>query len=177
MFERTRVDCAPEPSFVPVELSLTGGDVVKGRLGVPVGRTTADAINGPAAFLEFEPYGSERCFVAKAQIVEIRLVGVPGVSQLKPRTRQHDEFDPHAILGIAPAAAWDEIRQAYVQHSLTYHPDRYSTAVLPPEVEDYLETMARRINAAYAALDSTHKVVKRNAIERTAPVYTSQPRG
>ena len=177
MFERNRVDNTPEPSFVPVEVSLASGALLKGRLAVPMGRTTVDAINGQTPFVEFEPYGGERCFLAKAQVVEIRLVGVPGMAQLKPRTRSHDEFDPHAILGVTIAAGWDEIRQAYVQLSKTYHPDRYSNATLPAEVKDYLETMVRRVNAAYAALDTTNRVVKMAAVERAAPVYTSQPRG
>ena len=176
MFERNRVDSAPLPSFVPVELALADGSLLTGRLAVPVGRTTVDVINGQGSFIDFEPYDGERRFVAKGQINEIQLTGVPGAPELKPRVRGHDEFDPHGILGVAPTAGWDEVRQAYVQLAKTYHPDRYSSALLPGEVKDYLETMARRINAAYAALDSTHKVVKKAAFERSAPVFTSPPR-
>ena len=177
MFERNHVDNTPEPTFVPVELMLADGERVTGRLAVPIGRTTVQAINGEGSFVELERYSGERSFVAKTHIAELRIAAVPGQPGLKPRSKGHDEFDPHAILGVASTAAWDEIRQAFVQHSKTYHPDRYSTATLPSEVRDYLETMARRVNAAYAALDTTHKVVKHNTMLRTQPVYTSQPRG
>jgi hypothetical protein len=53
-----------------------------------------------------------------------------------------------------------------------YHPDRYATAELPQEVSDYLAAMARRINAAHAALETP---IKRQAA-RPEPVFTSPGR-
>jgi hypothetical protein len=176
MFERNRVDSTPQPTFVPVEITLEDGAIMKGKLAVPIGRTTVDAINGDGRFIQFEPYGADSKFLSKQHILEIRLIGIPVANVLQPRVRSHDEFNPHAILGLSDSATWDEVRQAYVQLSKTYHPDRYSTAVLPEEVRTYLETMARRINSAYAALDTTHRVVKTNTGLRSAPVFTSGPR-
>ena len=51
MFERNRVDSSVEPNFLPVELTMTNGDRLKGRLAVPVGRNTVDAINGQGGFI------------------------------------------------------------------------------------------------------------------------------
>jgi curved DNA-binding protein CbpA len=61
---------------------------------------------------------------------------------------------------------------AYFALAKAYHPDRYATAELPAEVRDYLAAMARRINAAHAALDVPQK---RQAL-RQEPIFTSPGR-
>ena len=48
MFERTKVDNAPEPSAVPVEVVLADGTLTKGKLLVSAGKTLSDALNGTA---------------------------------------------------------------------------------------------------------------------------------
>mgnify|MGYP000959255037 CR=1 FL=1 len=175
MFERNKIDNAPEAALVPVEIVMADGERLKGKLAVPAGRTLTDAINGAGSFIEFEPYGAERRFIAKTQMTSIQLVGVPRASALASRARPN-EFDPHTILGLAPGASWDEVRQAYVQMTKLYHPDRYANAILPPEVKDYLDATVRRLNAAYAALETPHKISKVRTADRAAPIYTSAPR-
>lgn len=173
MFERNRVDNVPESSAVPVEVVLADGTLAKGKLMVSAGKTLADALNGTAAFVEFEPYGGERTFLSKNQVASVQLVGVPRAANLSTRTREGDSFDPHAILGVAPDAGWEEVRQAYHRLAKKYHPDRYASAELPAEVQDYLAVMARRVNAAYAALEAPRPPVKvPTAAARAAAVYT-----
>jgi curved DNA-binding protein CbpA len=58
-----------------------------------------------------------------------------------------------------------------------YHPDRYAAAELPAEVTTYLEAMARRVNAAYAALETAYAQKRRYAKLKQEPIYTSAPRG
>ena len=173
MFERTKVDNAPEPSAVPVEVVLADGTLTKGKLLVSAGKTLSDALNGTTAFIEFEPYGGERTFLSKAQLASVQLVGVPKAANLSARTREGDSFNPHTILGVAATAGWEEVRQAYHKLAKTYHPDRYASAELPVEVQDYLAAMARRVNAAYAALETPRQAVKiPTAAARAAAVYT-----
>jgi DnaJ-domain-containing protein 1 len=131
-----------------------------------------EVLNGPGGFIEFEPYGGERSFIAKAQIASVRLLGVPRVPNLNARLRDLDGFDPFAVLGLSPGASRDEIRQAYVAVAKRYHPDRYASAELPTEVIEYLFAMARRINAAYEALGAEQK----KQAARAAPVFTSPGR-
>jgi hypothetical protein len=176
MFERNRIDNVPEPSAVPVEIAFTDGALVKGKLLLPPGKLIGDAINGSGTFIEFEPYGGERGFVAKAQIASLRPVGVPKAANLKQRLRTLDDFDPHQILGVAVDAVWEDVRQAYHRLSKIYHPDRYATAELPQEVQEYLSAMVRRVNAAYAALEAPRQVVKQAKGMQSTPVYSSQPR-
>jgi hypothetical protein len=167
MFERTRTDNVPETNAVPVEIALTDGTVTKGKLLVTGTKTAADALNGSGGFVEFEPYGGERSFLAKAQLASVKLVGLPRAHNLNARLRDAD-LDPFAVLGVAAGADRDDIRRAYVGLAKRYHPDRYATAELPDEVRTYLADMARRINAAYAALD----VPERKQAARAAPIFT-----
>ena len=89
-------------------------------------------------------------------------------------SRQRDsEFDPYLILQIRPGASWEQIKAAYHAQAKTYHPDRYANAELPTEVKEYLAVMARRINAAYAALEP---VSSPRTAARAEPVYTSSAR-
>ena len=172
MFERNRVDNAPDVSATPVEVTLVDGALIKGRLPVPAGRSIADVLGGPGAFVELEPYGSERIFLAKAQLVLVRPVGAPKAPDLSARLADPGGFDPHRVLGLPADAGKEEVRQAYLARAKAYHPDRYATAELPEEVRDYLAAMARRINAAYAALS----VPEKREAARRQPVFTSAPR-
>jgi len=175
MFERNKIDNAPEQSTVPVEIALSDGAMVKGKLLVAAGKTLIDVLNGSGAFIEFEPYGGERQYLAKSRIDSLKPVGVPSGGCLRQRARL-DDFDPYQILGVGPGTDWETIRQAYLQLSKVYHPDRYANAPLPEEVRDYLAVMARRINAAYAALEAPRPVAKQAASRVSTPIYTSQPR-
>lgn len=176
MFERNRIDNAPATTAVPVAIAFTDGNHEKGRLFIPVGRNLQDCLNGNGTFLEFEPYGGERSYLAKASIFSLKLIGVPKVPNLSNYAGQKDDFDPFAILSAAPGSDWQQIRAAYVERAKTYHPDRYSSAELPSEVRDYLATMARRINLAFETLQSAQKVHKEVARAKTEPVYTSKAR-
>jgi hypothetical protein len=177
MFERSRVDSHIQQGAIPAKVVLDDGVTLKGRFVVAVGRGFAEVLNGPGAFLEFEPYGGERQFIAKASIRSLQLIGVPAGQSLNARLKDADGFDPHAILGVRLDATPDEIRNAYHARAKTYHPDRYANAELPGEVSDYLASMARRVNAAYAALEEPIKVTRRAAQNRAEPVYTSPVRG
>ena len=174
MFERTRIDNIPEPSAVPVEVTLLDGSMLKGKVLVPVGKVLSDALNSSGPFLEFEPYGGDRRFVAKSQISALKLVGVPKAGALHVKGAA-DAFDPHAILGVPQTADWEEIRQSYHKLAKLYHPDRYASASLPDEVGDYLANMVRRVNAAYAALDvpQAEKKAPAPAAPRAQPIYTT----
>jgi hypothetical protein len=172
MFERGRVDNLAEQSAVPVEIAFADGTAAKGKMLVPVGKTVADALNGTGSFIEFEPYGGGASYLAKAQLASVRLVGVPKAPNLEARLVDPDGFDPHRILGLSVGAGREEVRVAYFALAKAYHPDRYPTAELPAEVRAYLGAMARRINAAHAALEAPQK----REAARAEPVFTSPGR-
>jgi hypothetical protein len=172
MFERSRVDNVPDLTAMPVEATFADGSVVRGKLLVPTAKNIGDVLNGGGAFLEFEPYGGERSYIAKAQIASIKMLGVPKLPNLNARLKDYDGFDPFAVLGVKPGATREDIRQAYFALAKAYHPDRYATAELPTEVIEYLFAMARRVNAAHAALSTEQK----KQAAKAEPVFTSPPR-
>lgn len=170
MFERNRIDTAAgaRQAGLAVEMTLEGGEVVAGVLATTVGRSLADLLNGAHMFLDFEPYEGERMLVAKSAIRTIKAVSVPATGQLKACLREIDGFQPGEVLGIAPGATLDEARHAYHRLAKSYHPDRFASAGLPEEVLEYLAAVARRLNVAYAALE-TADAARRRAAARLQP--------
>lgn len=175
MFERNRIDNA-DASAQAVALVLDDGRTLKGRLAVGAGRTLAETLNSTTTFLDFEPYGADRCLIAKGCVREARSLDAPLPSHLGGRLRDAQGFDPLAILGLTPGAGFDAIRAAYHKLALIYHPDRYASTDLPSEVREYLDAMARRINAAYEALEQAPQGPRAAPAHRPAPVYTSPTR-
>jgi hypothetical protein len=66
----------------------------------------------------------------------------PGAGALPP--------DPHAVLGVAPGATFEQVRQAWRARITQYHPDK--VAHLAPEFRALAEQKTRELNEALAAL-------------------------
>lgn len=174
MFERNKTDSGLQQIAVPAEISLDDGRTLKGRFIMSAARTLYDLLNGEGQFLEFEPYGGERCWFSKASLKTVKLVNVPQAKDLSARIKDSD--DPYVILGLPADAPFEDVRKTFHRLVMTYHPDRYATAVLPNEVREYLATMARRVNTAYGALEAAEHTVKIIKVQRSEAVYTSPVR-
>ncbi len=175
MFERNRIDNA-DHGMVTVELTLSEGRTLSGKIAMPAGRGVLDYLNGSSTFLEFESFDGDRRYLAKSTLAEVKQVATPRAANLNQRLRDLDGFDPYVILGIERSATWDETRAAFHKLAKVYHPDRYAAAELPEEVSTYLSSMARRVNAAYAALEAMHAQRRQVAQLRQEPIYTSGAR-
>jgi hypothetical protein len=64
MFDRSNRTEGP----ISVEITFTNGRQLSGVFVLPPGRTMPEALNGPSAFIEFEPTGQHRTFVAKCAL-------------------------------------------------------------------------------------------------------------
>jgi hypothetical protein len=64
MFDRSNRSEGP----VSVEITFTNGRQLTGAFVLPPGRTLPEALNGPSTFIEFEPIGQQRTFVAKCAL-------------------------------------------------------------------------------------------------------------
>ena len=178
MFERNKVDngtSTHHQSAIPAELTLSDGEVLTGQFIISASRAFSDILNSEMHFFEFEPFQSERRFIARTAIRAVKLLQVGSATSLASRRPVEGGFDPYVTLGLKADAGWDDIRHAYLRLAKTYHADRYASIELPPEVRDYLQAMSRRINAAYVALEAPRLAVKKVSM-RAEPVYTSQPR-
>jgi hypothetical protein len=171
MFERNRVDTI-EYAGVAVEITTANEDTIAGRLIVGPGRTLSQVLNGDGGFVEFEPWGGDRVHFSKRLLRSIKLVQTNRPESLNGRVNAMDGFDPYTILGVQRGASLDEARSAWHRLSMAYHPDRYAMVELPEEVSAYLAAMARRINAAYTALETA--LTPRKAVKsRPAPAYAA----
>ncbi len=176
MFERNRVEshASDKKAGVPVEISLDDGRVLKGRFLIASTRSIYDVLNSTSVFLEFQTYQGDTRLIAKSTIRDIKLVGAPKASGLEAGAR--GGFDPYEILGVARSASHEDVREAFHRLSKAYHPDRYASVALPEEVTAYLSSMARRLNAAYAALEEPLRARQKLESLKAQPVFeTGRP--
>ncbi len=173
MFERNRIDNTQELATTSVVIDLDDGRRTSGEFRFPRSRSLLEVLNGPAQFIEFVAFEGDGQpeMVAKSTIRSLRVVSAPSARTAAARLRPAAEFDPYEVLGISPGADRGAIREAFHRLSMRYHPDRYSAADLPVEVVDYLETMARRVNAAYELLSVNARKLEQTATSRNAPIY------
>lgn len=171
MFDRRKTD---KPDATSVEVTLQGGLELKGRFNIAPDRALIEVLNGPSAFIEFEPVGGTRTLIAKSALQSIKQKEVPSVPNLSAGLNSN--FEPFAVLRIDRDASAEAARRAYLDLSKVYHPDRFATVALPPEVSHYLAAMARRINAAY---DEVQEVIKKREAQanRQEPVFTKAGQG
>ena len=177
MFERNKIDNSLQVTTVPAEITLADGEILKGRFIFAAARNVYDVLNGDSHFLDFETYKGERSLIARTTIRTIKIVNVQPQPNLKGRVRENETFDPYLVLGLEQDASFDAVRASYLKLSKIYHPDRFTGLDLPSEVRDYLSIMARRVNAAFAALEAPVVAAKRAALAKAAPIYTSPQRG
>ncbi len=175
MFERNRPE-NHEQGATAVEITLDDGTMDAGKLLIPTSRSAFDVLNGPALFLEFEPYDGERRFIAKSSLKAVKLIAGAKPLNLQQKVRDLDGFDPHVVLGVAGGAPWEDIRAVYLARAKTYHPDRFAGVDLPSEVSAYLSAMLRRINASYGALEIAEHARKATVARTQTLVYSSSSR-
>jgi DnaJ-domain-containing protein 1 len=156
-----------------VEIALSDGQTLSGKLTLPPGRSLPDFLNGAATFVEFQPEDGERMFIAKSSVHSVRPRTEPPVADLWAGPTGGPGFDPYKVLGIMADATRDDAREAYLRLAKAYHPDRYASTDLPREVQDYLAVMVRRINAAHDAIQAQ---VKKKAAKQE-PIFTKAGNG
>ena len=170
MFERNRIEHQGEAHRKGhlVEVTLSDGSVVKGRIFTSVSKQLADELNGPTTFLEFQSAAGDKALLAKARIATVTSFETPRADHLDRTLQQAESFDAYEILRVERGASLDEIKSAYHRLAKTYHPDRFAASSLPQEMADYVSAMSRRLNLAYAMLQ--------DEIRTFAPSAPPQPR-
>ncbi|MFV0296887.1 MAG: DnaJ family molecular chaperone [Hyphomicrobiaceae bacterium] len=175
MFERNRVE-HNDQNGVPVEITTAEGEIVSGRMMVPLGRSFTETLNGTTAFIVFEAWGGDRMFMAKSALKAVKMVNVPKAENLKSRASVLEGFDPHTVLGVPTSASLEDVKAAWIKLNKIYHPDRYATADLPAEVKNYISAMSKRVNAAYSAIEAPIMLARKAAATRQVPIYESHRR-
>lgn len=153
MFERNRVDNSSEPT-VAVALSLEGGETISGRTALPKSRLVHKLLDGEEKFLYVETFEGEGQFVPKASIKGLKVIPTERARPLSLNAADATGFCPYRALGVDKGAPWDEVRAGYHRMTKLYHPDKYASMDLPPEMRAYLESKSKEINSAFRMLRS-----------------------
>jgi DnaJ domain len=139
--------------FITVQLVLHDGTDLRGKVLLARDKTLMQMLNlDGEAFVEFDCEHLGTTLLAKSAIRSLRRFEMPRATQLQDALEAGDTFDPYAILGVSRAADLDQIHERFQALISVYHPDRYASVELPPEMSEYVMTMAKRITAAFAEI-------------------------
>ena len=177
MFERYNQAQAPSRA-IAVQIILNDGESLKGRLLSRNGSNLVELMNGERAFVEFETYDGNMIILGKASVQQVLPLEVPSARELEQAQRQIERFDPFAILGISRDADSETVREAYRDMVKLYHPDRYAGMELPREVLNYMASVSKRINAAFATVSQLVQEREHRAAQAkkpAAPEASSRP--
>ncbi len=152
---------------IPVEIQLVDGSRLKGTMLLSRDKTLREFFNVSAeAFIDFDCQRDGPIVLAKASVRMLRPEDAKAkddqskIDALAARQAELEKADPHKLLGVAPGCDHESLRKAYIARARAYHPDRFGEHELPPEVSEYLNAMARRINAAYESLEEAATAAK-----------------
>ena len=154
MFERNPVDNINAVS-VAVEITLDDGSGMVGRAAIDKGKSVHQLLNGEGDFLYVEGPGGEGDFIPKASIKGLRIVKPIQPRALRQPPPSDSAPDPARVLGVEAAAPWADVHAAYRRLAKMYHPDRYSSIELPPEVQAYLEDKAKQVTQAFQLMKAS----------------------
>lgn len=126
---------------VLVEIALTDGTVVLGKLFVSNQARVSDVLNDERSFLPVEGGDGTTFALSKAAIRQVSFP-TPAASY-----RGNDAF---SILGVREGVTPEELKKAYHQLSLVNHPDRIKGFGLGPDYLELANKNMSRINSAYA---------------------------
>ncbi|KAB2851199.1 MAG: J domain-containing protein [Hyphomicrobiaceae bacterium] len=170
MFERNKVENfdrgnGRDKVSLAVEMALDDGRTLTGQIIAPAARGLSDVLNANGGFVEFEAAAGDRTFLAKSSIRSVKPRQPVRFDQLERKLKSTEASDPYQILGVNRADGPEAVREAYLKLAKAYHPDRLQGLDLPREMLEYGCAMAKRVNAAYAAVSE--------AIAATRPAGTS----
>ena len=129
---------------VGVEISLTDGSTLHGKLFVQHQGRLADVLNDDRSFLPVETMEGALLAVAKTAIKQVLLP--------TPDAGPYRGSNPCLILGVREGASLEELKAAYHQLCLVNHPDRIKGFGLGAEYQELGTKHMARINNAYAQL-------------------------
>ncbi len=77
----------------------------------------------------------------------------PGTVDALLGTRKSSAIDDaYRVLGVAPDASEEEIKRAYRQKCVEFHPDKLASKGLPDEFMTYAQEQLAKVNAAYETI-------------------------
>ena len=152
MFNRGNGQSYGDRHEFSVRLKIDDGEEQLVKLISNTHQSVIGLLNGADMFIAVEDSDGVVRVVSKSAIKSVEQLFTPRNDQLKRRLKQADSFDPYRILGVEKDADIETIRAAYREKATQYHPDRFASLNLPPEMAKYVDSMTRRINMAWQEL-------------------------
>lgn len=139
---------------IAVDVQLHDGTSMKGNVLIPRDKQLRDILAAGETFIEFDCFRLGATMLSKSAIRLIRLSSLPAADQLQKRQNTIEAADPFSILRVPRNADKETVRKAYIELARTYHPDRFANHDLPPEMSEYVNAMARRVNTAFSEVQA-----------------------
>ena len=136
-----------------IEVQLVDGTMLKGTVLVQREKSLKDVFCSAEPFIDFQCSVSGELVLGKAAVASVRPCKQINADQLDRRLKMLEKSDAFGVLKVPKTVDREKVRDAYLTLTRIYHPDRYAGAELPVEVVEYLNSMTRRINAAYSEIN------------------------
>lgn len=144
---------------VEVEVALDDGARLLGFLFVKPMQRLSDLLNDQRGFLPFQ--------TSDGLIVHLKKAAVTRVTQLGQEADQAAITDPYDVLGVAPRASDEDVRQAYHELCARHHPDKLVSLGLAAEYIDLANARIVRV------IDAYHRIRKQRHDAAAAPPETA----
>lgn len=141
-----------EKTYLPVLLTLVGGETLKGAIAIRKNGNLGDLLNSSDKYVLFKSNAGEPIYLAQTTIAAVQSNEKPTAEQLDVSLDKFENSNPYHILNVKPGVDRDALRNSYHELVKHYHPDQFANTKLPKEVHAYLHSVIQRLNAAHQEL-------------------------
>jgi hypothetical protein len=137
---------------VQVVAKLVDGSIVEGAIVGGVTSNLATVLNRPGNFIEIVQAGGHKRYLGANQIVTIEPARPLAEPDL-PKPMSANTKTAHKILDLDDNCTPEKLREQYRKMVKLYHPDKFQSVGLPPEVQAYVQEMFNAISRAHDIIE------------------------
>lgn len=141
---------------VDVRIKLADGSTVDGAIPGGVTSDLATVLNRPGSFLELITASGQKRYIGSNHVMTVEKVA-PLKQPKAPNSVGANSKTAHAILGLEQGYSAADLRTRYHQMVKMYHPDKYESVDLPPELDSYVREMFEAVGRAHDELSANLK--------------------
>jgi len=141
---------------VDVRVILSDGNAVEGAIAGGVTTNLATVLNRPGNFLEIIQSNGSKKYISMAQVVSVEAAKSLEKPH-SPSTRSANSETAYDILGLQHGCDTAALRSQYHKMVKLYHPDKYLSVDLPPEVAAYIRSTFEQLSRAHEIVEAQLK--------------------
>lgn len=131
-----------------VTIKMVDGTSVTGSIVAGLSAGLFAAINKDQPFIEVIAADGQKFCVGQAHIMSIEEV-VPFRKVNAPAFQSENASNAFELMGLNPGCTPMEAQKKYHAMVKLYHPDKYESIDLPPEIKKYLSDVSQKLSTAY----------------------------